>query len=261
MLSNDHTALDTGVLELVQPSAETEVGTTQGEDVPAGTEPDQSTEPAPETTASELELEGIGKVTLDEIREWKQGALRQSDYTKKTQELAKQREELADAMEVYKYLQENPQLVSTLEAIEKGAVNPVLRSTAPENNLLRDVLYNQKAMEVDMKVSALKQKYGDVDEVALFNKAAELRTEDLEFVYKAIKFDQSSGAGLDQQALIEEAKRQLKEEIETNKGKVQTIVGAKAGTNFNRTVASLTTEEKRVAEAMGMSPSDYLKWK
>jgi len=178
--------------------------------------------------------------------------------TKKTQELAKQREELADAMEVYNYLQQNPQLVATLEAIEKGAVNPVLKTTAPENSLLRDVLYNQKAMEVDMKVNTLKQKYGEVDEVALFNKAAELRTEDLEFVYKALKFD---GGTVDQQALIEEAKRQLREELEGNKGKVQTIVGAKAGTNFQKTVASLTPEEKRVAEAMGMSPSDYLKWK
>lgn len=259
MLSNDHTALDTGTLELVQPKAIETVDPTQGEDVPAGTEPDQSTEPEPTPTASELELEGIGKVTLDEIREWKQGALRQSDYTKKTQELAKQREELADAMEVYKYLQENPQLVSTLEAIEKGAVNPVLRTTAPEHNLLREVMYNQKAMEVDKKLDALRGKYGEVDEVALFNKATELRTDDLEFVYKALKYDDT--ASVDQQALIEEAKRQLREELEGNKGKVQTIVGAKAGTNFQKTVASLTPEEKRVAEAMGMSPSDYLKWK
>lgn len=258
MLNQDHTALDTGVLELVQPTAEPTVETTQGDDVAVTTEPDQSTEPAAEPTASELELEGIGKVTLDEIREWKQGALRQSDYTKKTQELAKQREELADAMEVYNYLQQNPQLVATLEAIEKGAVNPVLKTTAPENSLLRDVLYNQKAMEVDMKVNALKQKYGEVDEVALFNKAAELRTDDLEFVYKALKFD---GGTVDQQALIEEAKRQLREELEGNKGKVQTIVGAKPGSNFQKAVASLTPEEKRVAEAMGMSPSDYLKWK
>ena len=79
MLSNDHTALDTGTLELVQPTEEPTVATPQGEDVPAGTEPDQSTEPEPTPTTSELELEGIGKVSLDEIREWKQGALRQSD--------------------------------------------------------------------------------------------------------------------------------------------------------------------------------------
>lgn len=34
------------------------------------------------------------EVTLDSIREWKKGHMLQSDYTKKTQELAKQRKEL-----------------------------------------------------------------------------------------------------------------------------------------------------------------------
>ena len=48
-----------------------------------------------------MHIEGFGDYTVDELKEFKNGYLRQSDYTKKTQELARQREEANDALEVY----------------------------------------------------------------------------------------------------------------------------------------------------------------
>ncbi len=41
----------------------------------------------------EIDIDGE-KVTLDDIREWKKWNLRQADYTRKTQELAREREEI-----------------------------------------------------------------------------------------------------------------------------------------------------------------------
>ena len=149
--------------------------------------------------------------------------------------------------------------MATLQAIEGGNVSQVVNKPSVENSLLKEVYYNQKSMEIDTQVNALKSKYGEVDEVALFNKATEMGTTDLEFVYKALRFDGSTN---DRQSIIDEAKAQIMADIESNRGKTATIVATSPATNnFNKTVASLTAEEKMVAENMGMSPSDYLKWK
>lgn len=261
MTQNEHTAVDTEIMDLVQPSAVEEVTAVDApaevtpENTEVGTVEEVSTTPA----VVEYDIEGVGKLTLEEIKELKQSGLRQSDYTKKTQEIARMREENAEALELYEYMKSNPQLVSTLQAIEGGNVNPVMNKPNVENALLKEVYYNQKSMEIDNKVNNLKTKYGDVDEVALFNKATELGTEDLEFVYKALKYD---GQTIDRQSLIEEAKAQIMAEIASNKGKTATMVATNPATNnFNKTTASLSPEETRVAEQMGMTPSEYLKWK
>ena len=107
-----------------------------------------------------------------------------------------------------------------------------------------------------MKLDRLKEKYGDVDEVALFQKATELRTDDLEFVYKALKYDADK---VDKQALIDEAKRQLRAELEADKTSVQTTVGTKPQMQVANQV-SLTADEKRIAAAMGMTEAEYAKW-
>lgn len=149
--------------------------------------------------------------------------------------------------------------MATLQAIEGGNVSQVVNKPSVENSLLKEVYYNQKSMEIDTQVNTLRSKYGEVDEVALFNKATEMGTTDLEFVYKALRFDGSTN---DRQSIIDEAKAQIMADIESNRGKTATIVATSPATNnFNKTVASLTAEEKMVAENMGMSPSDYLKWK
>lgn len=262
MTQNEHTAVDTEIMDLVQPAEVVEMNAvdapaevTEPENTAKVTTEEVSTEPA----VIEYDIEGVGKLTLAEIKELKQSGLRQSDYTRKTQELAKQREEQAEAMELYEYMRANPQLVSTLQAIEGGNINPVMNKPNSDNALLKEVYYNQKSMEIDNKLNSLKSQYGEIDEVALFNKATELKTDDLEFVYKALKYD---GQTVDRQTLIEEAKAQIMADIASNKIKTATMVSTNSATNnFNKTTASLSPEETRVAEQMGMTPSEYLKWK
>ena len=64
--------------------------------------------------SNEVEIEGLGKVTFDDIKEWKQGHLRQSDYTKKTQVLAREKQKAKDALELYDYLKANPDIARRL---------------------------------------------------------------------------------------------------------------------------------------------------
>ena len=261
------TALDTSMFEEVQPDEGTDVQTETQADETVATEGEppvddsaneviETTEPpAPET----YHIEGVGEFTADEIREMRNGGLRQSDYTRKTQDLAKQREELKEAQELYNYLRSNPHLVQAMKAAE---ANPngfaTMHAPTVESQMIRDLAYNQKALETDLKVNALKQKYGNVDEVALYTKAAELHTDDLEFVYKALRFDETQ---YNERAAIEKAKAELKAELEANKEVVSTTVSTHQSSAPPQSKVQLTNDEKRIAAAMGISESEYAKWK
>lgn len=272
------TALDTSTLESigsVQPTPDTTV-TPEVEGQPAQTDPIETeateTDPTPEATTEpteptepatpalqELEIEGIGKVKIDDIKEWQKGNLRQSDYTRKTQELARQREELAEAVEVFNYLKENPQIVQALQTIdEQGIVDRgVMQKTSPENAMMKQLYYNQKSMEVDMQLDKLRDKYGEFDAVEVINMATQLKTEDLEHAYKLVNYDKIA---VDQQKLKEQVKAELKAELEQNRFKTQTIVSAPSS-QMQPNLNTLTPEEIRVATGMGLSAEDYSKWK
>lgn len=256
------TALDTSEFADVQPEDTSE----QTEDivdetVAAETENvvDDSTKETENAEPVRYNIDGVGEFTADEIREMKNGSLRQSDYTRKTQELAKQRDELKDAQELYDYLRTNPHIVNAMYDADNNPNSIVSRaSLSVESQMLRDVVYNQKAIETEMKLNDLKQKYGDIDEVALFEKATEMHTEDLEFVYKALSFDNSR---IDERDLIEKAKAELRAELESNKGIVSTTISSNSSSQSMQTKIDLSPEEKRVAAAMGMSYAEYAKWK
>lgn len=203
------------------------------------------------------EIEGVGTFTADQIKELQQGNLRQSDYTKKTQDLARQREEAKDALELFNYLRNNPHLLEAMKQAERNPQNTPAFVPTQENEMLKQVLFNQKALETDMKMNALKAKYADVDEIAIYNKAAELKTDDFEFVYKALNYDNNK---IDQQAIIDAAKAQLLAELEANKNTVTTIVDTKQSASIQKPT-TLSAAEKRVAAAMGISEADYAKWR
>ena len=259
------TALDTSVFEEVQPEDSMENQTENMADETVATEGDPPVgDAATETEVTELtpekyNIEGVGEFTADEIREMRNGGLRQSDYTRKTQEIAKQREELKDAQELYDYLRSNPHLVQAMKAAEANP-NGFASTHAPtaESQMLRDLAYNQKALETDLKVNALKQKYGDIDEVALYEKAAELHTDDLEFVYKALSYDKGQ---FDERAAIERAKAELRSELENNRNIVSTTISSQQSAAPVQEKVQLTEQEKRIASAMGLSYSEYAKWK
>lgn len=266
---NDFTALETDTLVDVglvqpegeqeeQPAQETETHTDnneQGEDQAEQT----NTESETSTEVPTLNLDGIGEVKLDDIKEWQKGYLRQSDYTRKTQELAKQREEVATAVEVFDYLRNNPNLVSQLKQLDtEGTMNTgVMNQTTPEAGMLKQLWYNQKSMEIDHQVDKLKRQYGDIDEVALFNKAAELKTDNLEYAYKIIAFDNKP---LNEKDLVERAKSELRNELEQSKNATKTIVSSNS-TQMQSQQTALSSAEKRVALGMGLTESEYSKWK
>lgn len=142
--------------------------------------------------------------------------------------------------------------------MDNGQVNPVVQKATPENAMIQQILHTQKAMEIEMRLNDLKAKYGnDIDEVALFQKANQLKTEDLEFVYKALQYDNLVAKQAD---AVKAAATQMQAEIDANKSAVSTIVGTNQG-SIAQPKKGLTDAEKAVAAKMGVSEADYLKWK
>lgn len=252
-------AIDTEVVEEVQLEADVDEGTQTEEVETVDPQVEESSKPEAEPEIEPINsvtVDGVGELTFDEIKELKQSGLRQSDYTKKTQEVARLREEAQDAMELLAHLKANPQLVEVLRTAETNPNHGMYDNATPQGEMLNKLVYNQKSMEIDMKIDRLKAKYGNIDEVALYNKAAELKTDDFEFVYKALSYEDNE---TNKQKYIDEAKAQLKAELEANRDGVRTSVGTTPPTP-PKEEKSLSPEERRVADGMGLTEAEYMKW-
>lgn len=206
----------------------------------------------------EIEIDGVGKVKADEIKEWKLGYMRQSDYTKKTQEVARQRDENKRALEVYNFLQANPQIV---EMISKGQIDPnanlqntPINTLNPYNNQIRDLNMKLATIELDSTITNLKTKYADFNEVEVLAEADKRGITDLEFVYNAMKGQRNNEADIRRRIEAE-----LTEKIRKNGLATQTIVSTNditANANYG-----LSESELRMAENMGLSPEQYARGK
>lgn len=258
------TALDISELDIQPESTEEETEevvdeTAAVEDVDTDNDSTQEAKTESLDEPVKYNIDGVGEFTADEIREMRNSGLRQADYTRKTQELARQREELHNAEELINYLNANPHIV---EAMKQAEANPngfaTQRAPSYESDMINQIAYKQKAMETDMKLNELKQKYGNVDEIAILEKATELGTEDLEFVYKSLAFD---GNQADTRKYIEQAKAELRAEMMQNKDAVSTTIKNRNSGGATTKKVELTPEEKRVADAMGLTEKEYLQWK
>ena len=86
---------------------------------PPAVETPKAETPAPPATPEDPEFDlGEGKkAKLSQIKEWEKGTMLQSDYTKKTTELAEQRKEVQDLMNLAEYLKSNPAKLKKVIAI------------------------------------------------------------------------------------------------------------------------------------------------
>ena len=259
---NQMSAIDNGIANLFgseEPIENPQVEEPSAEEVVVDNgEPEEGGEIVDEPAEDKVHIEGLGDFTIDELKEFRNGYLRQSDYTRKTQELARQRQEAQDALELYNYLRDNPQMVEALMKMDNGANAQTIQRATPENAMMQQILHTQKAMEIEMRLNELKSKYGDdIDEVSLFQKANQMKTDDLEFVYKALQYDNLLA---EKQQAQQTAANTLQSEIAANKKAVSTIVSPRQSNVVTQT-PTLSADEKRVAALMGLSESDYLKWK
>lgn len=190
------------------------------------------------------------------IEELQTGYMRQQDYIAQREELNSLREQNKQALELVEYLRKNPNLANKLleeDNVDNNAVNVVNPLTERIEKLERERYVERMNNQIEM----LKMKYKDFNEVDVLNKAVQMNTPDLEFVYHGMR-----GAKIDD-IIAQQVKEQLakaQEDMVKNTQATRTVVG-KTSDVEPTTTYNLTQQEMRVADLMGISYEEYAKYK
>lgn len=191
-------------------------------------------------------------------------ALYEKHYGNSQKEQAKDEpvldEQTQSALELYKYLEENPHLVQAMRDVDVNGYQQ-LNSFVPDEvtkkvQELEEYIQEQK---YNAYVNELKTKYNDFDEDKVLQYAEEHEVYDLEIAYKALKADSVKEPDID--TLKAQIREELLAELKQNSLSTQSIVGSVNQKPINQTEVSLSNREQRIARAMGMSNEEYAKWR
>lgn len=198
------------------------------------------------------------KLTLEDIKEYRKGYLRQSDYTRKTQELSSLKQQASEAMALFEYLQENPDIA---EKLADYADSPDRRQTAqkladPALRQIEEVQLKLKSLEVDKELELIKAKDKDVDELELLKLATELRVP-IQEAYHTWR-----GKNIDKiiEKRLSEQSKSITDNIKKNGVITKTLI-SEGDKNLNNANYGLSKSELDFADKIGMSAEEYAKWK
>lgn len=235
---------------------------------PTPTEPAETTpqEPAPSEPTPEpepklpesIEIDGQ-EVTLEEL---KNGYMRMSDYTRKTQEAKRLREQAEEALKILEQIQQNPQVAQQLQAYNVNVPDPVQQHIKQLEDSYYDLLIQTQLRE-------LKDQHGEFNEVEVLNIARDEGINNLETAYHVWASRQGGGksnevaeVNIDEikeelrQELLEEIKREQQAQVDTS-----TVIDSRPPMKDIQTTPQLTPAEMKVAKAMGISPEEYVVWR
>lgn len=241
--------------QLEEEIVEETVETTEVEEAEVPTDEEIVEEVVEDTAPSTPQTYNVNGQDLT-IEELQTGYMRQQDYIAQREELNALREQNKQALELVEYLRKNPNLANKLleeDNVDNNAVNVVNPLTERIEKLERERYVERMNNQIEM----LKMKYKDFNEVDVLNKAVQMNTPDLEFVYHGMR-----GAKIDD-IIAQQVKEQLakaQEDMVKNTQATRTVVG-KASDVEPTTTHNLTQQEMRVADLMGISYEEYAKYK
>lgn len=251
----DDESIDNGVesdLEASDSSSNVEVEETQDTDKKEVQEP---------TTMS---VDGIGEITQEQIKEWYEKA----NQKEEPQHINEEKEieypqDVKDALELYKYLEENPHLIQSLQGANPQAYQDLNQIVPDETTRrikeLEDYIDEQR---YESYIRDLKGKFSDFDEDKVLEYAEKHDVTDLEVAYKALKADSIKPPNMDalRQQIREEVKKEIMEELKSNSLNTQSIISTTDQANHVKEEPQLTAKQMRVAQGLGMTASEYAKW-
>ncbi len=201
--------------------------------MPEETEAIESTEAAdnletstevPEEPGYTVKIDGEEQqVTLEELQ---QGYQRQADYTRKTQEIAAERDRLQQAEAIVSALEHDPegtlqtlahsfnvtsfsQQNSNSEVSEYEEIDPTQKKLVELENKIAKQEQVQRVQRVEREVNTLQEKYGEFDRQELLNHALKNGIPNLEAAYTHWRFNdvKSTADKLSQEQEITNKKR------------------------------------------------------
>ena len=254
-----------------QPDAQAQQGTTEpvleGDQQAKPPEPEatetgeQATPPEEPSTPPKAEeptsftIEGIGKVSLEELQN---GYLRQSDYTRKSQEVARHRKEADQALQVYTQLQQDPEKAKQLS--EEYS----LPQLDPSQSRMLDMETKYHDLLLERDIEKLSTKYTDFNETEVIQMALDKKL-NLEDAYQLVKQGKpvipTETPQVDIASIKEQIRQELMQELQLNKD-TQSIIQRSGDTPpSSAKEVSLTASEKKVAGMMKMTSDEYAKWR
>jgi hypothetical protein len=234
-----------------------EIATQSAEPVEGSTTPDSVITEAPDTpTLDVLEYSNHRvPVKLDgeelqiPLSEAIAGYQRQADYTRKTQELSEQREQVQFASTLQAALENNPAATLSLlsqhynvsntpevDAVDEESFTPEERKIRELDKRVASFEDFQNQQQIEKEISGLQNKYGDFDVKEVVSSALRMNTTDLEGVYKQLSFDKIVA-----QSKIELAAKERLKQADNSVLEAKRAASVVAG---GSSAASSTTTEK-----------------
>ena len=223
------------------------------------TEPEvKPTETKPETSIPEkITIEGVGEVSIDEL---KNGYLRQSDYTRKTQEVSRKAKEVEQAINLFEQLKQNPKITKQIF----GEV-PIPSQLDPTQNKIVELETKLYDIMLEREIESLQSKYPDFEVMEVLQLAQDKNMTNLEDAYllaKSHKQKESSTQTLSTDELEKQIREKIMKEIEQERNATQTIISSGDGTSvIQDNTPQLSDAERKVAKMMKLSEADYVKWR
>lgn len=254
------------MIDFLKLIATTEVeGGQEGNDIEATIEPIEIDNPIEGegeiTQAEQKELDRLNidgeEFTIDEIREWRKGNLRQSDYTKKTTELAKQRAEHKDALEMFEYLKGKPELLKHLADLDEEGMSKekVIDKLDPTTKRVQDLEIQLRMKDIDAQLQKVMANDKSVSEVDLLEVANDYNV-DIDKAYNIWR-------GLNIDKILESEKLKTKQtvakEIQKNNTITKTLI-TNGDTNNEGNKHNLSDAQLLMCEKLDMTPDDYVKY-
>lgn len=238
---------------------------TQEEDIPVEQptqkeevieEVEEEVEDKPEEKFIEVDGE---KISIDELSK---SYLRQSDYTRKTQELAREKEEIKEALAFYNEVKNNPDAVNSLRDNVK-----IPRKVDPNQRAIIELEEQLYDMQLDNEINLMQSKYEDFEVRDVLEFAAEKKMTNLEDAYFLLKARGSHGKDTakepsvkDIESMRDEIKKEIMEELKSVS--TGSIISSKRTDNVESTnEVKLSDSELKVAQGMGLSKQEYSKWR
>lgn len=195
------------------------------------------------------------QISIDEL---KNGYLRQSDYTRKTQELANAKRQLQQAERLYQEFNKDPELAQQLSAqFGLPYVDPNQQAVMELQNRYEDLL-------LEREIENLQRKYQDFDTKGVLELAYQRQMPNLEdayHLYKSYTQTQQAPQTIDVNSLKEQLRQEVLRELQSSVDTTSIIQSGGDTQMVRDNTPTLSEAELKIAQNLRMSPIEYAKWR
>lgn len=195
------------------------------------------------------------KFTKEQILEWKNSSMTSRDFLLQKQEIEKMKSENKDALELFGYLKNKPDLVKKLYELDSEA--PKISSTNPYDGRIKELEDRFVYMGIERELEDISSKDKDVNKIELLN----IATQNNCSVTNAYAIWRGNNLEKILEKRLQEQSKNITKNMKQNNAVTKTPISETDGNNDVKSTFGLTEQELLFANKLGMTPEEYKKWK